>query len=78
MDKSQVNIYVGHLGITRDNPDFYALLVLDTTTWQQPRIHVAHTAILRDEQGLAYSVSNITSSGKFGPRAFLCIHRKSL
>ena len=36
MDKSQVNIYVGHLGVKRNNPDFYSLLVLDTILGSSP------------------------------------------
>ena len=30
MPAQQLNIYLGHLGVTRTNPDFYALQVLDT------------------------------------------------
>jgi len=71
MDKSQVNIYVGHLGITRSNPDFYALLVLDTILGSSPGFTSRIPRILRDEQGLAYSVvSNITSSASLDPGRF--------
>ena len=71
MDKSQVNIYVGHLGIKRNNPDFYALLVLDTILGSSPGFTSRIPRILRDEQGLAYSVvSNITSSASLDPGRF--------
>ena len=30
MPAQQLNIYLGHLGIERTNPDYYALQVLDT------------------------------------------------
>ena len=71
MDKSQVNIYVGHLGIKRNNPDFYALLVLDTILGSSPGFTSRIPRILRDEQGLAYSViSNVTSSASLDPGRF--------
>src|SRR6185369_13419894 len=72
MDKSQVNIYVGHLGIKRDNPDYYALLVLDTILGSSPGFTSRIPRILRDEQGLAYTVfSSITSSAGIDPGRFI-------
>ncbi|HZS46829.1 MAG TPA: pitrilysin family protein [Blastocatellia bacterium] len=71
MDKSQVNIYIGHLGIKRNNPDFYSLLVLDTILGSSPGFTSRIPRILRDEQGLAYTVvSNITSSASWDPGRF--------
>lgn len=62
-DKEQINIYIGHLGIERSNPDYYALVVLDTILGSSPGFTSRIPRILRDEQGLAYSTySNITSS----------------
>jgi zinc protease len=61
--KEQVNIFVGHLGIDRKNPDYYALLVMDTILGSSPGFTSRIPRILRDEQGLAYTTfSNITSS----------------
>jgi zinc protease len=34
--KEQVNIYMGHLGIERKSPDYYALLVMDTILGSSP------------------------------------------
>jgi zinc protease len=61
--KEQVNIFIGHAGIERTNPDFYALLVMDTILGSSPGFTSRIPRILRDEQGLAYSTfSNITAS----------------
>src|SRR6185295_6231427 len=34
--KEQVNIFIGHVGIERRNPDYYRLLVLDTILGSSP------------------------------------------
>jgi zinc protease len=61
--KEQVNIFIGHAGIERKNPDFYALLVMDTILGSSPGFTSRIPRILRDEQGLAYTTfSNITAS----------------
>lgn len=61
--KEQVNIFIGHVGIERKNPDYYALLVMDTILGSSPGFTSRIPRILRDEQGLAYSTfSSITSS----------------
>jgi zinc protease len=65
LDKEQVNIFVGHLGIKRDNPDFYALQVFETILGNTPGFTSRIPRILRDEQGLAYSAycSMVGSAG---------------
>ncbi|MEK7482900.1 MAG: pitrilysin family protein [Planctomycetota bacterium] len=73
MDREQLNIYLGHLGITRNNPDFHKLIVLDyllgTGTGFTDRI----SKKLRDEMGLAYTVhANITDSAGIEPGVFTC------
>jgi zinc protease len=70
--KEQVNIFIGHVGITRRNPDYYALLVLDTILGSSPGFTSRIPRILRDEQGLAYTVfSSITSSAGIDPGRFV-------
>lgn len=54
-DKEQVNIFLGHLGIARSNPDYYAVRVLDTILGDSPGFTSRIPRILRDEQGLAYT-----------------------
>ena len=54
-DKEQVNIFLGHLGITRGNPDYYAIRVLDTILGDSPGFTSRIPRVLRDEQGLAYT-----------------------
>jgi zinc protease len=65
LDREQTNIFVGHLGIKRDNPDFYALQVLETILGNTPGFTSRIPRILRDEQGLAYSAycSMVGSAG---------------
>lgn len=70
--KEQVNIFLGHAGIARNNPDYYALLVMDTILGSSPGFTSRIPRILRDEQGLAYSTfSNITSSAGLDPGRFI-------
>jgi zinc protease len=70
--KEQVNIVIGHLGVERQNPDYYDLLVMDTILGSSPGFTSRIPRILRDEQGLAYSTfSNITSSAGLDPGRFI-------
>jgi zinc protease len=70
--KEQVNIFIGHLGIERRNPDYYALLVLDTILGSSPGFTSRIPRILRDEMGLAYTTySNIASSAGIDPGRFV-------
>ena len=70
--KEQANIIVGHVGIERNNPDFYALLVMDTILGSSPGFTSRIPRVLRDEQGLAYATfSNITSSAGLDPGRFI-------
>jgi zinc protease len=70
--KEQVNVFIGHLGIERNNPDYYALLVMDNILGSSPGFTSRIPRILRDEQGLAYSTfSNITSTAGLDPGRFI-------
>lgn len=70
--KEQVNIFIGHVGVDRKNPDYYSLLVLDTIMGSSPGFTSRIPRVLRDEQGLAYSTfSNITASASLDPGRFV-------
>ena len=70
--KEQLNIFIGHAGITRTDPDYHALLVMDTILGSSPGFTSRIPRILRDEQGLAYSTfANITSSAALDPGRFV-------
>tara|TARA_B100000959_G_C14801667_1_gene549995 strand:+ start:215 stop:775 length:561 start_codon:yes stop_codon:yes gene_type:complete len=56
MDREQVHIYLGHLGIRRDDSAFPALQVLDTVLGAGSGFTDRISRDLRDEQGLAYTV----------------------
>ena len=68
---AQVHVYIGHLGITRNNPDYYKLLVMDNVLGTGPGFTDRLSATLRDRQGLAYTVSaTIASSAGLEPGTF--------
>jgi zinc protease len=70
--KEQVNIFIGHVGVNRNNPDYYTLLVMDTILGSSPGFTSRIPRILRDEQGLAYTTfSNITASAGIDPGRFV-------
>jgi zinc protease len=74
MDKAQTQIVLGHLGVTRGNPDYLALKVMDTILGEG--VGGGFTARipyqLRDVQGLAYGVgSSITRSAAKEPGVFV-------
>lgn len=76
MEKAQTQIVLGHLGVTRKNPDYLALRVLDTILGEG--VGGGFTARipyqLRDVQGLAYSVgSSITSTAGTEPGVFVAV-----
>ena len=53
----QVHLLIGHLGVERRHPDFLPLAVLDHVFGSGPGFTDRLSAVLRDELGLAYSVS---------------------
>ncbi len=66
----QVHVLLGHLGITRNHPDFHALTILDHILGTGPGFTDRLSRILRDEMGLAYSVSgSIAESADLVPGA---------
>jgi zinc protease len=72
-DAAQLHFYMGHAGIRRDNPDYLKLLVLDNILGTGAGFTDRLSALLRDRQGLAYTVSaTITSSAAEEPGLFTC------
>ncbi|MCD4658127.1 MAG: insulinase family protein [Planctomycetes bacterium] len=62
-DAVQASIYIGHRGIKRSNPDYYALLVLDNILGTGAGFTDRLSADLRDTQGYAYSVWMVLAEG---------------
>lgn len=71
MDKQQVNVYWGHLGIKRSNPDYYTLLVLDHILGMGSGFTDRLSKKVRDDLGLVYNIwASITSSAAIQPGTF--------
>jgi len=69
----QVQLYLGHLGIKRDDPDYYKLLVMDYVFGTGPGFTDRLSSRLRDREGLGYTVTgNITTSASNQPGLFAC------
>ena len=61
--RQQAHLYLGHLGVKIQNPDYPALVVMDHVLGTGPGFTNRISRRLRDEDGLAYSVNaNIHSS----------------
>lgn len=72
-EAAQLHFYMGHVGVRRNNPDYYKLLVMDYILGTGPGFTDRLSARLRDRDGLAYTVSaNITSSSTEEPGLFTC------
>jgi zinc protease len=70
---AQLQMYMGHVGIRREDPDYYKLLVLDHVLGTGPGFTDRLSARLRDREGLAYRVSaTITSTAGLEPGMFTC------
>ncbi|MBK8205851.1 MAG: insulinase family protein [Planctomycetes bacterium] len=70
--KDQVVVRLQTLGITRDNPDYFALMVMDNVLGTSPGFTDRFSKVLRDEMGLAYSAyANIANGSGIYPGAFL-------
>jgi zinc protease len=70
-DAAQLHVYMGEVGIRRDNPDYYKLLVMDYIFGTGPGFTDRLSSRLRDREGLAYTVTaNITSSADREPGTF--------
>jgi zinc protease len=72
MPAQQLNIYLGHLGIARTNPDYYTLQVLDTILGGGAGFTARIPQRLRDELGLAYTTfASITMTAGSDPGRFV-------
>jgi zinc protease len=68
----QLNIYLGHLGVERSNPDYYALQLLDTILGGGAGFTARIPKRLRDELGLAYTTfASITMTAGLDPGRFV-------
>ncbi|HVK17287.1 MAG TPA: pitrilysin family protein [Fimbriiglobus sp.] len=68
---AQTHVFIGHLGIKRNDPDYYTLLVMDNVLGTGPGFTDRLSANLRDRQGLAYTVNaQITGSAGDQPGTF--------
>src|SRR5262249_2964172 len=54
---AQTHVYLGHLGIKRNDPDYSTLLVMDNVLGTGPGFTDRLSSTLRDRQGLAYTVN---------------------
>jgi zinc protease len=72
-EAAQLQVYLGHVGIRRTNPDYYKLLVMDNVLGTGSGLTDRLSAELRDRRGLAYTVSaTITGSAGEEPGLFTC------
>jgi zinc protease len=72
-EAAQLAFYMGHVGIRRNNPDYYKLLVLDYVLGTGPGFTDRLSSRLRDREGLAYTVSaTITPTAGKEPGTFTC------
>ncbi|KJU86615.1 peptidase M16 domain-containing protein [Candidatus Magnetobacterium bavaricum] len=76
MDLTQANIILGHEGITRDNPDFYAVIVMNYILGGGG-FSSRMVKTLRDDMGLAYDVRTHFASYKYGGDFQAIIQTKS-
>ncbi len=67
-DVTQANIRIGHLGIERDNPDFYAVEVMNEVFGGGFSGRLINS--IRTDKGLAYSVGGGIGSGYLRPGVF--------
>jgi zinc protease len=70
---AQLHFYMGHIGVRRDNPDYFKLLVMDYVLGTGPGFTDRLSSRLRDREGLAYTVSaTITTAADREPSLFTC------
>jgi zinc protease len=70
-EKDQVVVRLQTIGITRYNPDYLPLLVMDGILGTSPGFTDRFSKVLRDQMGLAYSAgANITGGSGHYPGAF--------
>jgi len=71
MDREQTHVSLGSLGLSRTDPDYYAVSVLDVVLGDSPGLASRLAARLRETEGLAYIVeSDTVSTAGRDPGAF--------
>ncbi len=71
LDKQQLNIYWGHLGIRRNCPDYYALMILDHILGVGSGFTDRLSKTIRDDLGLVYNIwGTITANAGIEPGTF--------
>ncbi|MCA8917714.1 MAG: insulinase family protein [Planctomycetes bacterium] len=71
-EKDQVVVRLQTIGIRRDNPDYYPLLVMDNILGTSPGFTDRFSGTLRDKMGLAYSTyANISAGSGIYQGSFL-------
>lgn len=76
MDVSQANIVMGHAGVSRSNPDYYAVQVMNYILGGggfASRL----MRIIRDEKGLTYSIHSSFSANKYPGRFEIEVQTKN-
>ncbi len=67
----QIHLYMGHLGVARNHPDYEALLILDHIFGTGPGFNDRLGRIIRDEMGLVYAIGGgMTDSADLLPGLF--------
>ncbi len=70
-DRAQVNVFLGHLGLTRKDPDYIPLRVMDNVFGVSPGFTDRLSSHIRDELGLCYTVTGgISGSAGEEPGTF--------
>jgi zinc protease len=62
MEREQVHVFLGHPGIRRTHPDYYALSVMDHVLGTGPGFTSRISKRLRDDKGLCYTVNAAIST----------------
>jgi zinc protease len=74
MPNRQTHIALGHVGVSRTDPDYYAATVIDTVLGDGAGFGSRLASRLREEEGLAYVVeSDVTETAGRDPGIF-CVH----
>jgi zinc protease len=72
-EAAQLHFFLGHVGIRRNDPDYYKLMVMDNVLGTGPGFTDRLSARLRDREGLAYTVrANVADSATTEPGTFSC------
>jgi zinc protease len=72
---TQANINLGHLGITRANPDYYAVQLMNYLLGGGFSSYLIST--IRDEKGWAYDVESAFSASKYGGEFVVSMQTKN-